>query len=142
MDLQDYISNHISAVRKASFKTSPQINLGQLIELVKICDREDAEVVFDFGYFHPTSLDSWRGAYYELALDYTEKGTAMTRNYFLKLLNEAIGKEYSGYKGGEFTMSEETPVWVSNYGQSANTAVVGVKNGGYQIIIQTAHCEF
>lgn len=37
-------------------------------------------------------------------------------------------KEFTGWKGGEFTMDESTPVWVANAGNSGNTGLPMCKN--------------
>lgn len=61
----------------------------------------------------------------------------MTTSEFLKMLKETVGKEFTGYKGGEFTMDENTPIWVANYGNSGNTAVIDVIDEDYKIILVT-----
>lgn len=45
----------------------------------------------------------------------------------------------TGYKGGEFGVGESTPVWVANWGDCHDTAIVGIVDGGYQAIIETAY---
>lgn len=57
------------------------------------------------------------------------------------MLRSAVGAAFEGYKGGVFTMSRHTPVWVANYGNAGNTAVVGVRDLGYLVIIETAYVE-
>lgn len=51
-------------------------------------------------------------------------------------------KEFTGWKGGEFTMDESTPVWVANAGNSGNTGIIDVVDDGWRIILMTAYCEF
>ena len=155
MDFQTQINQLVELQRKKTFAESPQITLGQLIEqLAPIIKRNkersregksEMDVVFDFEYLFPTTIDSWRGSYSELAIQfstYDQNSKPLTINEFFKLLKQAIGKTYTGYKGGYFTMSESTPIWVANYGNSGNTGVVGVKDNGYQVVILTAYCEF
>lgn len=61
---------------------------------------------------------------------------------FLQMLKGAVGKTFMGYKGGDFVMSRQTPVWVANYGDAGHTAVIGVVDDGYQVILITALREF
>ena len=132
-----------------------QLTLGEIIAEVEKCgykeeDGEDKAVYFDFGTAIPTLLNSWRGSYSELALGYKLTGydnngehlTEKKATDFLTELKSAIGKEFTGWKGGEYTMSEDTPVWVSNPGNASNTAIVGILNDGCRIIIITAYCKY
>lgn len=140
--LQKFVDGIIETSRKRRMETSDQLTLGQLIALVENCEKSDAEVVYDFGYMAPTDIDSWRGSYAELALNYTEDQPRKTKETFLSMLKEAVGKTFTGYKGGEYRMSNDTPIWVANYGNSSDTAVIGVLDNSYQIIIETAHREY
>jgi hypothetical protein len=79
-----------------------------------------------------------------LALEYLEYDSQKTLSSaaFLEMLKDADGKTFEGYKGGDYTMSRQTPVWVSNYGTSNETAVVGVIDKNYVVIIATAYQEY
>lgn len=133
-----------------------QLNLGELIQKLEKCEltwREEKEpknVCFDFGTAIPTTLDSWRGSYDELALGYKLSGYDNNDEHFSKttaeaLLNElksAIGKEFTGWKGGEFHMNKSTRVWVANPGNAGNTGIVEVVDDGCRIILLTSYCEY
>lgn len=127
---------------------SDQLTLGGIIKkLVPIVEnqkeREDeATVCFDFADTFPTKIDSWRGSYAELALNYTSEGEELRVTDFLNLLKSTVGKTLKGYKGGDYTMDENTPVWVANWGRSGNTAVIEVVDDGYQVILMTGYREF
>lgn len=156
MDLQEYASKIIEAKRKDGMIDSPQLTLGQLIkELeeagIKNDKGEDKNVDFDFGSAIPTVLTSWRGSYAELALGYRLSGYDVPNEKHFgdciaaKLLEElksGVGATYEGWKGGDFKMDMDTPVWVANPGNADNTAIIGVLNLGYRIIILTAYCEY
>lgn len=148
MDMQTYIQNAVKAGRQNTLSKSDQLTLGELIlKLEPIVEKQkerkdEAEVKYDFEYLFPTSIDSWRGSYDELALNFEIEGNCMKVTDFLKMLKEALGKEFTGYKGGEFYMNKNTPVWVANYGNSGNTAVIDVVDDGYQIILITGYREF
>lgn len=155
--MQEFVNQTINEQRRKRMEKSDQLTLGEMIlKLEPIVEKqkdrkvgEEAEVIYDFEYLFPTRLDSWRGSYSELALNFVDRGRGslsderpMKVSDFLKMLKEAIGKEFTGYKGGEFIMSKFTPVWVANYGNSGNTAVVEIVDNGYQVILMTAYREF
>lgn len=153
MDLQEYFNKSIKQMRDKSFNKSPQLTLGELIEQLENCGvKDDGELkylCFDFGTAIPTILGSWRGSYDELAIGYELCGydgngdyEATTVDLILKRLKEAIGKTYTGWKGGDFVMNEDTPIWVANSGSSGNTGIVGVLDLGWQVVLLTAYCEF
>ena len=155
MELQDYVSSIVKAQREKRFNDSPQLSLGKLISEFERFDLRDSRdeiktVRFDFGSAIPSTLDSYRGSYDELALGYKLTGYDNNEGHFdeckadefVKHLKEAIGKEYTGWKGGEYIMRENTPVWVANSGNSGSTGIMGVIDNGYEFIIITGHCEF
>lgn len=145
MDIQKIMDNAVKAKRAESFKDSTQLTLGEIIsKLEAIPEREDDEatVCFDFEYLRPTSLDSWRGSYNELALGFSDDGQEPKLSDFIKHLKDAVGKEYEGYKGGEYTMSRHTPVWVANHGNAGSTSIVDILNNGYEVILITGRTEY
>lgn len=68
---------------------------------------------------------SYRGYYDELAIDIESE--PRTSCEIVGDLQDAIGKTFTGYKGGEYEMCKHTPVWVSRYGQCDQYAVIGVQ---------------
>lgn len=110
------------------------MRLSDLIRSLEVFDK-DLKVVYDFGYFRPHDLDSSRGDYSELALGYTEEGD-ITVKELLELLKGAIGRTYTGYKGGEFLMNEHTPVCIDNWGHWSETEIVAVQ-GSHRVTIIT-----
>lgn len=109
----------------------------------------DGKVYYDFRYYFPTEIHSWRGDYSHLALNidqesvYNSLGKVIERQpltiiQFYELLKKANGSDFEGYKGGIYTAHDETPIWVSNYGDSGRTAVVGVTRDYNDLIIQTS----
>lgn len=152
MSIQTYLNNVTKAKRKESLANSDQLTLGELIlkieQIIKKHKespekhKEEATVRFDFEYLFPTEIDSWRGSYDELALNFISDGEELTVSAFLRILKEAIGKSFTGYKGGEYIMNEYTPVWAANYGNSGNTAVINVMDRGYLVVLVTGYREF
>ncbi len=160
----DFLTKSIHGIVKADrdkrMGQSEQLTLGELILKLEQIEptyvdyekkTQDKNVCFDFEYAVPTGVSSWRGSYDELALtfDFTgyehfskDKPEPMTLTAFLKLLKETIGKEFTGWKGGEFVMGKTTPVWVANVGNSGNTGVVDVTSDDYSVTLITGHCEY
>lgn len=148
MDLQEILSNAVAVARAEEMKTSPQLTLGELILMLEAVGNKGLPVVFDEPKYHPTRIDSWRGAYDELALNYTAKGETLTVWDVIALLKRAIGTTFQGYKGGDYTMGKTTPVWVGNYGEGegfregGNTAVVSIREEATAVLIETAVLEY
>lgn len=104
------------------------ISLGGLIRLLEKRPK-DEEVRYDFGWFAPEGLDSYRGYYDHLALGYAEECDDIkdiTVADLLALLHQADGKTFEGYKGGTFRMALDTPVWVARWGECPGTGITGI----------------
>lgn len=83
-------------------------------------------------------LDSWRGVYSELTLDYDIGGKDVTLGELLKDLETSIkGKVFYGYKGGEYRMNIDTPVWADRSGRYNKRMIIGVENTENYIILKT-----
>lgn len=150
------IQAYLRERRNRAFASSAQLTLGEIIEKLEKCglthgeNVEHKKVDYDFGTAIPTTLDSWRGSYTELALGYKLSGydnneehfTETTAETLLSELKSAIGKEFTGWKGGDFTMDADTPVWVANAGNSGNTGIIDVVDDGWRIVLMTAYCEY
>lgn len=147
MQIQDLINAAGKAAKENRMRDTMQLTLGKLIEQLQACDLTGTDgkpksICYDFCRFRPTSLMSWRGSYAELALGYKENGDYPSAQSILEDCQSSIGATYQGYKGGDFVMDADTPVWVANYGNSSETAIVGVVDAGYQIVLLTAYCEY
>jgi hypothetical protein len=145
MDWQEIIDNALVARRAQELKTSSQLIVVELILKLEAIADKSKPVIFDEQY-HPSGLDSWRGSYDELALEYSETGEKFTAEALLQKLKAAIGATFYGYKGGEFVMGKTTPVWVANYGESHGfthdgdtwtQAVTGVSQNAQAVRIET-----
>ena len=88
-------------------RAASQMTLGAMIKALEAMP-SDAQVA-NLGEAH-----SYRGYYSDISFE-MDSGTRNAAD----LLNEcrsAMGKAFTGYKGGEFVMGELTPVWVAPYG--------------------------
>lgn len=147
LNLQDILDGQMAKARAKVLETSPQLSIGEMLARLEAADGS-LPVEFDFGGA-PTTLDSWRGSYEEIAIGFEPKGeTLPTAHQLCTDLVFAIGKTYQGYKGGDFTMGRTTPVWVANYGHSWAKdpeddcrGVVGVRVEVGRVVIETAKCQ-
>ena len=103
---------------------------------------QDAEVYFDFCGLMPVEPTSYRGFYDHLAFGYRSEGPAPKVREVRQWLEDALGKEYQGYKGGCYRMYAETPLWVAKRGQCEGTGVRGVRVvGSHMVILKTKYFE-
>jgi len=119
-----------------------------MIGMLKKCDNPKAVVFFDFGELVPTGLHSYRGFYDHLAFSFDRRWTFNGKDEkdneidvagLLKMCEDALGRTFQGYKGGDYVMNPDTPLWVSDYAEASSTAVVAVLDEETRVIIQTAY---
>lgn len=119
---------------------SKQMTLGECIKKLEEI-KSDFNIEFDFGGISPTTLNSWRGRYDELALGFAggeySSGIVKTVGELLEEFKSAVGKTYSGWKGGDFVMTESTPVWVDNPGRCTYTYITDIRASEYDAMILT-----
>jgi len=88
---------------------------------------DEMDVIFSGGN-SPSSPDSYRGYYSDLSFE--PQSEAVSVKDFSMMLNESLGKTFNGYKGGDFTMTEDTPLWMANYGECGEAIIsINVSNG-------------
>lgn len=88
------------------------ITLGELLHLLESEAARDSARALTFGFTAPMS---YRGYYEQLAFAPCEDRCV---GDLLASAREALGKTFTGYKGGEYTMSEKTPCWIAAYGDT------------------------
>jgi hypothetical protein len=134
--------NHLAAGAKAeSLADKPIITLGELIAKLEQQDA-DAPLAVEFygNHFACADLGSYRGYYSDLAIEPDGNLTGTVADALTKLRG-AVGKTFHGYKGGDYTMSNRTIVWVSNYGDNSGIGVTGVEVRDGLVVITSADCE-
>lgn len=77
---------------------------------------------------------SYRGYYSDLSFEPTNG--MVTSGEFLSMLQSSLDKTFEGYKGGDFVMSENTPLWFSGYGNTGR-AIMDIKLKDGELIIDT-----
>lgn len=119
-----------------------QITLGGLIALLS--ERpSDQGVRFDFCDLspNPKQIDSYRGFYEHVAIGYLpyEDPTDVLVGQLLEALRAKLGTAMEGYKGGDYTMDADCPLWVANWGHSHSTAILGLEREEYATTIRTGY---
>ncbi len=114
---------------------SKQMNLGELIAALER-KNQSLPVYFDFVYFRPKGIHSYRGDYSQLAIGY-EAGIDVTVGQLVELCKDANGKTFTGWKGGEYDMWDDTPVWVANPDEAGGTAICDVRDDEWSIRLIT-----
>jgi len=105
MTIQALVSGLSAQWQKERSET--QFTLGELIDYLKEIPQETR--ILGLG-----DLESYRGYYSDLAFEPTTEDR--TANDLLNECQSAMGEVFTGYKGGEFVMGRNTPLWVSSYG--------------------------
>lgn len=86
----------------------------ELGELIAVLEREPANKVVREGFEKP---HSYRGYYDQLA--FRPKANAVVGD-MLEAAKSAVNATYTGYKGGEYTMTTYTDCWLANYGSTGD----------------------
>lgn len=137
MDIQAFV-NAISESGNRE-RSNYHLTLGALISKLKDFD-QSKEVQFDVGGY-PDSLHSYRGYYSDLAFSATEKVVSV--GDVLIEANKALNTAFQGYKGGDYLMTESTPLWKSEYGTSGeNEAIMNIIEMNEKVILITKKIEY
>jgi len=111
-----------------------QLSLWGLIKKLEAVKDKALPLLIDCTNNLPMSLDSWRGSYSDLSIQTESMGSYLldsaTYKYkeigcvnpnveqWLSVLNEAVGKTFTWYKGWEFVMTKSTFLWLAEYRNS------------------------
>jgi hypothetical protein len=121
MDMQGYIDALSDGWKKDRSKY--HLTLGALHAALQEAN-PDALVLLDGGETSPDEPHSYRGYYSDLAFERVQPLRKVSQ--LLVEVADALGATFEGYKGGDFTMDSETPLWVSSYGSSSGIAMMAV----------------
>lgn len=120
-------------------------NLGEAIDALKALPNQEAWVTFGFGSFVPGDVYSDRGSYTNLALGYIPWDGGQTTVAMLRTrLEDAVGRTFHGYKGGEYRMDRGSILRVSP-GRSSSSyhMIVAFEYDGYaSVAIHTRYVEY
>jgi hypothetical protein len=114
------------------------MTIGEVINILELA-KGDMPVRFAFCGLSPTKVDSWRGIYNEASIGFDGSTVVMVRE-MLRDLEEAVGgKLFSGYKGGKYLYTIDTPLHVDDYGCSTDTIIESMEIKEYAVYINTRH---
>ncbi len=131
MDLQAMVDKMNEDMR---LERGKEYNLGQLINDLEEYKDEFIDIEFEDGTI-PQTLDSWRGSYNCLSLEYEAEGNKSSYELYRQCFN-ANGSMFTGYKGGDFIMDSDTPIYKANYGECGNSEkIVGIRKEKDKIIL-------
>ena len=119
----------------AKERSGKMFTLGKLINVLEETN-PSFSVVFDFDKtLSPGSFMSYRGYYVDLAIDTSH--LKKTVREFLEQAKNCMGREFYGYKGGDYLMGEKTPLWVSEYGEASEIGVSELIQVDNKLVIST-----
>ncbi|MFD0855939.1 hypothetical protein ACFQ07_27115, partial [Actinomadura adrarensis] len=81
-----------------------------LAELIAALEAADPNLVVPEGFTNP---HSYRGYYHQLAF---EPASNVTVASMIEAAHSALGETFEGYKGGYYTMREDTDCWLASWG--------------------------
>lgn len=108
-------------------RSESQMTLGKLIDELFVMDPMK-EV---HGIQNP---HSYRGYYSDLAFE-TNIGVMTTAVKVLEIARSCMGEVFTGYKGGDFQMGRNTPIWSANYG-CCGMKIMGFDEDGNLILAE------
>ena len=126
--LQDMIDGMSARLQKE--RSASQMTLGELIERLEAMPPLSMIDKLE-------SPHSYRGYYSDLAFERGEEKMMVTE--LLVIAKECMGKEFVGYKGGEFLMGQSTPVWISNYGTASGVKLMEIVDDGTIITVDEVY---
>ena len=88
-------------------RAATQMTLGGLIATLEALPHDTD--ISEIGHPH-----SYRGYYCDLAFEQT--GGSIKASDLLALCKSIMGRVFAGYKGGDYMMGANTPIWIANYG--------------------------
>lgn len=105
-------------------RTYKQFTVGSLIEW---CEAHESDVLDGVS----EQVGSWRGDYYEVAI---EPGDGVTGRSLGSVLRARLGTKMTGYKGGEFEISAYCDVYLAEWGSIGGA--LGVSETGELAVME------
>lgn len=123
------------------------LNYGEIIDRLQAAiskaERGANEYLsFSWGSAYPRTIGSYRGYYEHVGIGYSGDHGGTFAGGFLEKMQDAIGSDMHGYKGGEYMIHRECEVWVACNGCTSNTRIIDVRMSQYSgIEFVTAQIE-
>lgn len=123
------------------------MTINQVIEKLKTA-KPDVRVFLSPLPCVPTDVRSWRGIYAEPALGWQPSGySGNVKEYptaaslIAELQKASDGREYTGWKGGEYSYTGDSTLHIDNPGDCTNTEIQKIEINDYRAVIHIAHEE-
>ena len=130
------VLDSISEAAKTT-RSDYHLTLGELINILENA-KPNVNVLFSNGQ-SPASPRSYRGYYSDLSFEF---GPLVTVGEFLKILrSEVLDQVFIGYKGGDFVMSADTPLWRSTYGVASGEAIIAAIPTDDKVLLVTKYVK-
>lgn len=142
---QKQIEEALEQFHKDFYKKTSEsfLTIGELVDLLIELD-QSLEVVGVMA-----EGDSYRGSYdffYLEKHEYSERNPdpATVGDLVNYLQDDVLGQVFTGYKGGDYTMHVDTPIFLSTYGTSSGFVFLGVKQVGNKVypILMDSYAAF
>lgn len=119
-------------------KMAMQMDLGTLVDTVRNAPKGTI-VVTDTGE-SVSNPHSYRGYYEQASIEPSSTGQTLSEDFAAEL-DAFIDTEAEGWKGGEFYMDSDTPVWISPEGTYTGRALVGIEMDGNVMVLMTEEID-
>ncbi len=106
-------------------RSKTQMTLGSLIERLSAMGSDTRIGI--------SAAHSYRGYYSDLAFEFTEQPIPVSEA--LEMVQRCMGEVFKGYKGGDFQMGRNTPVWLAYYG-SCGQKIMAVNDDGTLVLAE------
>lgn len=115
------------------------VTLGSLIKLISASSPTGNNLVkFEKGGY-PGMPHSYRGYYSDLS--FPTNLEPITAPAFLMMLRNTLGNSFEGYKGGEFLMQDDTPLWNASEGCTGEAIMNVFQDKHGHFILQTKYVD-
>lgn len=133
MNIQTLMDSMSAVTRRTRSKY--HLTLGDLVEFLESSNPDwEFKLTMHEKDAHLVAPHSYRGYYSDLAFEF-ESG-ASTVGETLALVKPCLDQVFAGYKGGDYTMDADTPLWLASYGSAGGLAIISldVKPGSVTLV--------
>jgi len=116
------IQRMVNAMNAMDMESRAQyhMTLGKLIEIIKPLHPDTPYRLDRGGCFYDGH--SYRGYYSDLAFEPTDE--QHTLGSLMSDIQSFHNKRLEGYKGGDFVLHDNVPIWISDYGRNSGIALM------------------
>ena len=106
------------------------MNLGYLIDRLQRSPQDNVVRISGLRLANPSRVTSYRGYYEDLAIVPAPDNVPSPKPVrgVIALLESAIGREFTGWKGGEFRMTRDSRVWIAESGEASGLRIYAVED--------------